>query len=288
MTSPTVRLSLILPALDTFDEIKDVLQWIDRQTVRASLEVVVVCRTRDHLQTVPVSDHPLILLEGGADLTIYEARVLGINASTGTHICIMEDHCFPSPTWAEALIRRLEEGWTGVGSVYQPANPQTCLAQAIHLLTYGEWLSPVPPGEIAYLSGSSSAYRREALQQLDESYGHQKPAVHLAQKDLRAAGGTFTVEPNAMVHHFDASVWHGAFGTLLALGRTLGHCRSTSWPTLKKLAFGLAMPLVAGAHALRALKAYRRAGRANHLSPLSLPLVLLLSNVWGFGEVWGC
>ena len=56
------------------------------------------------------------------------ARAEGARAATGKSVAFIEDHCFPTPTWAEMLIEAHKNPWGGVGYAFTNADPDTYVA----------------------------------------------------------------------------------------------------------------------------------------------------------------
>ena len=73
-------------------------------------------------------------------------------------VAFVEDHCFPTPGWAEALLRAHERAWAGVGPVVLNANPKRTLSWANLLIEYGPWLHPRERGTVSHIPGHNSSY----------------------------------------------------------------------------------------------------------------------------------
>lgn len=285
------KLSLILAAMDSYQEIKDVLAHVERQTIRDQCEVVVVCGTLGRLNDKDGSlqnSDTLQVIEGGAEIQIHEARAIGIRASRCACVATLEDHCFPEPGWAEALLARLEEGWTGVGPVFSPANPHTSVAQAMHLVCYGQWLAPMASRAISFIAGHNSAYQRKVLIERGDRLALDMAVPSAMQVELRAQGHRLYLEGAALVRHWDAAVWQGVPVTLVALGRVIGFRRALRWGWGKKLLAGFAVPAVAGVRWLRAVTAWWRGKKRYQFSWGTPFFAAIMAVQWTVAEWWGC
>ena len=55
-------------------------------------------------------------------------------------VALAEDHCFPEPGWADALIRAHQGPWAVVGPVVRNANPATIVSWCDFVIGYGPWM----------------------------------------------------------------------------------------------------------------------------------------------------
>ena len=284
------RLSIVVAALDTYKEVKNLMQYLERQTIRDQMEILIVCKTLGLLQP-PVSVFEnkvgVRIVEGGTDILLNEARALGVRECRSPYVAILEDHCFPDPEWAYHICSRLEEGWTGVGSAITLANPQTIVAQAAILMGYGQWHPPINSGEVEYLPGHNSAFIRDVLLERGHRLESDLVMSSLMQSDLRMQGHRFFLEAGAVMYHWDSSTWRGAVAIFIPIGRALAAMRSREWGFAKRLLYGFATPLIAGVRWFRSLVAYLRARKAYSFSKVTPFAAFLIGIIWSFGEFLG-
>lgn len=98
-------------------------------------------------------------------------RAAGVRAATAPIVAFMQDHAFPVPGWAEALLSRYEGPWSGVSFVFENDNPGTATSWANFLMQYGPWTTPLPKGPVTHIGGHMASYRREVLM----AYGDALP-----------------------------------------------------------------------------------------------------------------
>lgn len=60
---------------------------------------------------------------------------------------MIEDHCYPEPQWAEALLVRHGAGYAVVGAEIGNGNPHSAISWCSYLLSLGAWAPPAehPP-----------------------------------------------------------------------------------------------------------------------------------------------
>jgi len=282
------QLTAVMAALDTYAEVRDALRWCHQQSARSRLEILVVC---PKLSAFALPDNyeeevgSLEIVECGEGKTLAEARAHGARLANTAYVIFLEDHSFLEPGWCERVLARFESGWTGVGGAFLSANPQTVLAQGQILVGYGQWLHPITPGEMAFVSGHGTAYRREVLMERSETLENDFLVEPLMMAELRKQGQRFFCESEVVSWHFDSSHWKGV--GLTAVGRVLAAQRSICWPVWRRFAIGAAFPLIAVVRWKRASQAYFRTRRANGLSLFALPMAAVLCFIWSWNELLG-
>ena len=140
------------------------MQTLGRQALASQMELVLVA---EH----PEPGLPAALLApfGWVQVvphpnwtTMTDARVAGIWHARAPLVAICEDHCFPIPGWAEALVAAHHGPWAAVGPAILNANPVTRVSWANLAIEYGPWLHPVASGACAHVPGHNSSYKRAA------------------------------------------------------------------------------------------------------------------------------
>src|SRR6478736_163972 len=147
-------LSVIVLVPDRFNTVLRVVTELARQEIHDQIELVFVA--------VPGVSVPQSVVTGfwGWQLVVRARAPI---------VAFVEDHCFPTPGWAEALLRAHERAWAGVGPVVLNANPKRTLSWANLLIEYGPWLHPRERGTVSHIPGHNSSYKRALLME----YGDQ-------------------------------------------------------------------------------------------------------------------
>ena len=286
-------LTAVVAALDTFDEVRDALTWLHRQTARDCLEIMLVCEDASEFGLPPDAQQqvgPLRIVECGKGKTLAEARAIGCRAAETPFVGFFEDHAFLEPAWCERVLTRLEEGWSGVGGAFLSANPQTRLARAQLLVAYGEWMHPVDGGEMTFISGHGSVYSREMLMAHDEELEGFFVAEAMMMAEFRRQGHRLFCEPEAVSWHFDASRLGDRLTATLdypPLARSLAAQRSRGWPAWRRLLYGAAFPLIGLVRWRRAGAAFVRTRAYTGFSFSSLLVAGGLAFLWSFNEWQG-
>jgi len=270
--------------------VRRTVQALAAQTAVGRLELVLVTASQASLPP----DRELLdafaghqVVEVGPVRSTAAARAEGIRAARAPIVALAEDHCFPEPGWAAALIEAHEAGWAAVGPEIANANPRTMLSWANLALEYGPWMAPEASGERDHLPGHNSSYRRELLLAYGDRLEEMLEAESILQWDLRERGHRLYQERRARTRHLNPSLlrpslilrWHG--------GRLFAAARSRRWSPLRRLLFTLASPAIPLVRTARVVRLLRERDELRHLFPRILPALAIVTTVDGLGEIRG-
>jgi glycosyltransferase involved in cell wall biosynthesis len=248
---PELTVVVLVGALRS--RVEGVLEALARQSSRDAIEVVIADAAPDSVPlAVPAGlDVRTVVAPTGA--TLGAIRALGIEAARAPVVAFLEDHSYPEPGWAAALIEASAGPWAAIGYAFRVADPQTWGGRAAAVSEYGQWLDPVRSGPRTMLAGNNVAYRRAAL----ERFGDRLPGLldvdFNLQRELLAAGERLFVAGDAIVRHEhfvrlrDTMRAGGLYCDLLA------QRRSHSWSLPRRLLYALLIPVVAPMRRLQAL-----------------------------------
>lgn len=251
-------LSVILPTWDTFDALRRTVNHLMSQTVAASIELIICAPSAAGLGLDPAATaglHSVRVLEAGALRETGPIRARAIREASAPVVAFAEDHCFPDPDWAEALLAAHAEPHAAIGPAVRNANPETATSWADLHLGYGRWLAPGRRATVDMLPGHNSSYKRDVLLDYGAELDRLMEAETVLFWDLRRRGHTLLFEPAARVAHTNFAhpavfldvQWH--------LGRVFGAMRAARWSMPRRLAYALAapaIPLIRLGHTVRA------------------------------------
>jgi len=279
-------LSVVLAAPHAWQAIELTLRYLRVQTVWREIELILVGPSR---AGAPVLDGcwGLQVLETGGACSIGDANALGIAAARAEIVALAEDHCFPSPDWAEALIAAHQSNHAVVGPVVRNANPATSISWCDFVIGYGFWMEPSLAGPRPFLPGHNSCYKKNILL----GYGDRLPEMMESETvlhfDLAARGHSLYLEPKARVAHTNFALVRSWFPVQYHAGRVFGSARAAAWPLAKRLFYGAASPLIPLVRLARCLRELSGPGRPAQLIPrLFVPLLVGLV-LDGVGQMAG-
>ena len=284
-------LSVILIGTDKYSLIRTAVRNLTRQegvplelviaAPRALAESITAADLRD-LTSFARWQH-VVIPEG---LRFDDARAAAVRAATAAVIAFTEDHSFPEPGWASAIVGAFTDGVSVVGPVVENGNPKTATSRANFLLEYGEWM---PPGRVnghSHLPGHNSAYRRDVLLALGRSLTTMIEAESVLHWQLGRDGHRLVQEPRAVTRHVNFSRARPSLALRYHLGRMFAARRASDWSLPKRLAYAAAFPLVAIVRVARVAQMGHDA-RAVASIVSALPMVSLMVMVSSVGEAVG-
>jgi hypothetical protein len=281
------ELSVVVPAVNSLDDVMDALAALDAQRADVDLEVLLVDRLGEHVQHVVSLEAPWVrILPVGADVTIPQMRALAFREAKAEAVAVIEDHVIVPSGWARSLLDGLAVGHEVVGGSVENAATETLLDWACFLCEYSDNIPPIPAGEVPGLTGNNVVYRRELLEQYRDVVEEGKWENHLHDR-LRDDGHALFCIPEIEVGHKK----HYTFGEYLSqrfiYARSYAGARVAGEPLPKRLAYGAAAFLLPPVLFLRIVSRLRSKGRHQEWLWKSLPLLAVFVTSWGAGEVAG-
>jgi hypothetical protein len=282
-------LSVILPTSDDFSGVRLTVRALHAQTVRHRIELVLVV-PHDEPQIIQseVSGFAKVtIVVAGPIVTSNRSRVAGIRAASAPIVALAEDHSFPDPDWAEALIAAHEGNYAVVGPVIRNANPRSMLSWANLLLEYAPWFDGSSRGEMSDLPGHNSAYLRSLLLAYGDDLEDIFEVEAVVQRDLRAKGHKLFLESNAKTNHLNFSRLRPSLTLRLNAGRSFAGYRTSGWSFPKRALYAVASPLIPVVRFVRIVRFLNGSPSYRFLLPGILPLLSLVLLTDGFGEMLG-
>jgi GT2 family glycosyltransferase len=282
-------LSVVLAMADHPGTIATTVRHLRRQTIAPQVELVVVTPASTDVSAQRFSGfwgHRIVRIEPGAPAG--HASAAGVRAAAAPIVAFAEDHCFPDPGWAEALLA----GYTSdevamVGPVFRNANPGTLVSWCDFVIGYGTWLEASPAGDRPFLAGHNSSYRRAVLMEHDARLDELLAAETVLHLELRRRGLRLVLEPRATARHTNFA----RLGTWLPVqyhaGRVFAAERARSWSWWRRGLYAAGSPLIPAVRFVRAAAHLRRAMLPRPSLLRLAPLLALGLAVDGLGQLSG-
>jgi GT2 family glycosyltransferase len=284
------EMSVVIATPDVYETIRITMRHLRNQTARDRLEVVIVAPSRGRLGLIEeelAEFASFRVVEIGALSSHAWANAAGVRGASAPLIVFAEDHCFPEPEWAEALIAAHRQPWAAVGPVVLNANPTSLVSWADFLMAYGPWSESEGGRTVEHLPGHNSSYKRDVLLGYDPGLEKWLEAESVLHWDLRARGEQLYLERRARIRHTNFEKISPWFQALFFLGRRFGAARARDWSPAKRVAYSLAWPLVPWVRLRRILRLLRRGGEVQKLVPRLIPVLLAGLGVRAVGEALG-
>jgi glycosyltransferase involved in cell wall biosynthesis len=281
-------LSVIIPAVNGPAPLIECLDALRANAATGtSLEIIVVERCGDSTRRA-IADRAseIRVLPVSAQTPIPQMRALGFAHATGTAVAVIEDHVIVPPHWARQILDALSNNAKVVGGSLYNAATRTAVDRAAFLCEYSHLISPSAGRDVAQLTGTNVAYRRELIDRYSGvlAKGRWEDYLHDA---LRRDGVALSCVPEIAVGHkmhyrmseylsqrylFSRALTGSRAEDLTAFRRALGILKSAALP-----------PVLLARIVRRALGSdrYRRD------LPTSLPLLAVFVCAWAMGEAVG-
>jgi hypothetical protein len=290
-SSPPPRLSVILIVGAARTRAQRTLTALCGQTAVSETEIVVVDIGPVAAAALAYPPSAPVIYRRRPDFDLWaEARAEGISASSAPVIAFLEDHCFPEPGWARAVIDAHEGPWAAVGYGFANANPESYVSRAAMLTDYGLWHRPATHGPARLLPGNNISYKREHFDALGSRLGAALSSDFVAQAAFRAGGLEMMVEPAAEAAHqnfstvWETGVTNYVWSRLMAARRA----EANGWTTPRRVAWALATPATAPVFRVGRLVRSLR-GRRPLWGPvlMAVPVLVVVSFWAAIGESLG-
>jgi hypothetical protein len=283
-------ISAIVISPDGWPSVRRLIGHLHAQTVRHELELIFVFpeAANSDLKDLSLDDFAatrVVLIEN-MDSTS-RARAAGVREATAPIVVMTEDHSFPEPDWAEALVSAHQANWAVVGPAVKNGNPDSILSWANLVIEYNEWLDPAPGGEISHVPGHNSCYKRDVLLSYGDDLEEWLEAESVLHWDLISKGHKLAIEPSARTRHFNFSRLWPSLELRYNCGRQFAAACREQWSLGRRLAYVAATPLIPLVRLARILKQLRYPGRPAQLIPRLVPVCLFLLFVESTGAAVG-
>jgi hypothetical protein len=258
------------------------------QTARGRLEIVIVAPSMRELKLSESefsSFGRFQVVEVGSIKSIGAANAAGVRHASAPVVALAEDHAFPDPDWATALIDAHQEDWAAVGPVVRNANPGSAISCADFLIGYGVWQEGSPAGGVQHLPGHNSSYKRAVLLDYGADLETMLEAESVLHWDLNKRGYRLYLEPRAKISHLNFGVISSWLPAQFHSGRMFAAIRSREWSAVRRSFYTCAAPLIPGLRFWRILRQSYQHSRK--LALRVYPALVLGLTVSALGEMTG-
>jgi len=261
------------------------------QTAIDSMEVIVVDLAADGVPPLETPPGVRVKYVRSAALRSWSmARIEAVRLADTPIVAFMEDHCYASAGWAEALIERHKEDWAAVGYTFTNANPESWLSRASMVNDYGYWMHPAAPGPRRLVPGNNVSYKRDVLLQFGEALKEMLTPDFALQEVLSRKGYRLTIEPRALAAHENWTRFVPFLRANCEYSWFLGAHRAATqdWGRLRRLLYAAGSPATAVLFGMcRQLLTLR--GRTSLAWPVieALPVYVVTHFFSGVGESLG-
>lgn len=292
-TSSRPALSSILITPDDRSAIATTIGHLRAQTIAEQIELVIVAPRAERVLIPPEETnafHRVRVVEAPALESLSVARAAGVAAATAPIVAFNEDHSFPEPGWAAALLEGHRLGYSGVAPQMKNANPASALSWAAMFLHFGGTVEPEEGFETVHPAASHNmSYSRDALLDVGDRLADVMLAETFLHQELSSRGHRFWVQPSAVTRHVNVSRILPALIHAWIGGRLYGGLRHAfgAWPVTRRIVYAGGSPLIPALRLMRVIPLMRRTRAGRSALPRALPAMTLMLTVHAIGEAVG-
>ena len=132
------QMSVVIVTPDDYESIRETIRYLRDQTVRDRLELIIVAASAETFEVdqSELKDFFRYRVIGVGNIgSIASANAAGLRQATAPVVAFVEEHSYPDPEWAEALIKAHQQPWAAVGPVMRNANPERLTSWADFLIS---------------------------------------------------------------------------------------------------------------------------------------------------------
>jgi hypothetical protein len=286
------QMSVVLVTPDGYDAIRKTMEHLRAQTVPDQLEIVIVAPsavTLDFDAAELTAFGRVRVVEVGEIKSTGRALAAGVREASAPVVTFAEEHAYPAPGWAEALIKAHRQSWTAIGGTIANANPSNMISWASFFTDFGPWVEPAEAGEISHLAWHHAAYKRAVLLEYGPKLDFLLGAESVLHRDLQARGYRLYFEPAAKTTHVSISLLTSHIRAAFYGARMFAanRARSAKWSPFRRLLYICGMPFVPFVRLNGVLRDIYRSGRERELLPGILPALIMGLVGDAFGQLTG-
>jgi len=287
--APLITCITVTP--DDFERVRRTVLHLEAQTIRDRIELIVVAPTRARLAGIEGELAGFLrheIVEAGPIRSTGMAIAAGVRRATAPVVAYAEEHSYPNPRWAEALLEEHARPCGAVGGLVENENPGSLLSWAQLYLDFAPCVAPAPGGEVQRLASHHTSYKTSVLEAYGERLGRMFECEGILHEDLQRRGIVLRLSTEARSNHRNVSRLRSNLGATYYGARLYGAARARygRWSALRRLAYAAAAPLIPFVVLRRRLAAIGRGGRGRMI-PKLLPILLVLGVVEALGEATG-
>ena len=292
MSARVPALAVVTVTADRYATVRRTLRHLREQTVSDRIEILLVGPHADSFAELTAAEVAGFAgcqtLVAGPIQEVERAFALGVQAARAPVVALLENHVYPEPTWAAAILRAHEGPWVAVGSIIGNANPASATSWVEHFLTYAFDDVTAAGGEVPRVARNNTTFKRAALLE----FGRQLPDA-LARdggmlEELTRRGYRFYREPTARMVHLNPSRLAPMLRLRVLSARAFAatRARTGQWSPVRRLVYALASPVFPLLR-LRALWPHLRRHPQRHVFVRIAPLFAIALALDALGQALG-
>lgn len=283
------RISVVIASVNGPEHLGECLDALEQQSLRGQMEIVVADRCGDAVARLVQERHPAVrLLSLAGSKSVPELRAAAIREAHGQIVAITEDHCLAPADWCAQMLRAHQErnGIIG-GAVENHPSLAGVMNWGAFFCEYARFMNPVPDGEAENIPGNNISYRREFLTHVSDLLEQGTFWEESLNARLREKGIHCYSDPKVVVFHKKGFRLGEFLSQRYHYSRSFAGIRVKDAAAWRKLAYAAFCPVLPALLMARIVGSAWRKHRHRDKLIQAVPLLLLFTAVWAWGELVG-
>jgi GT2 family glycosyltransferase len=245
------EVSVVIASVNGLPEIDECLSALERQHGGVDYEIVVANRRQDGTAGFIRNRFPGVrVLDFPQQTTIPQLRASAMAQAKGDIIVVTEDHCVAPGNWLAEIVKAHKLGYMVVGGAVENGETQRIIDWSVFLCEYSSAMLPIPAGEVKMIPGNNAAYKRAALDLIDQGIKSNFWESFL-HEELSKKGVKLLSVPSIVVVHKKQFGFFYFLAQRFHYSRSFAGMRRAVVPPAKRLYYLLASPFLPLLMALR-------------------------------------
>lgn len=280
------KISIVIASWNGMTSLQKCLESLETQTADFNAEVIAVSNFENGIAEVKKEFQFAKFIILSSETSVPELRKRGILESKGEIIALTEDLCTFDENWCREIEKAHLKNYKVIGGAVDNSHRQNALDWAVYFFDYGKYMPPNPAGASDSLSEINISYKKETLEQFQETYldGFYEASVNT---ELKRCGLTLFLTPSAIVFHSKNYEFGKICSQFYHQARVYAARRVFRLTTLTRFFYAsvsIILPFLLSFRII--IKTVKKNRNLNKLA-ISLPYLIILTGIWTFGEFCG-
>jgi Glycosyl transferase family 2 len=287
MTDTVPRLSILVASTAPLQDASACLRTLTQQCHGQRVEIILAYSADAEAAEAMAADYPeviLVRLPRAAPLP----RLLGtaMARATGDIIAATDATCAVDARWVSAILKAHEAPHPVIGGAVEADKFDKLVDWAAYFCDYGQFMLPLTEGVANEMPGNNLSMKRWALARGREYVDREFWKTYWCQR-LQAEGLHLYSEPSIVVYYRKSFRLWPYLVHRFHNGRCFAGMRNAQLTWVKRAIYWMGSPVLPVLFSTRILRAVLPKQRHLRQFFLSLPIIVLATVSWAFGEFCG-
>ena len=236
--------SVVIASVNGLPEIEECLCALEHQLGGIDYEIVVANRCHDGTAEFIRHRFPDVqLLDFQEQISIPRLRAIAMAHAKSDIIVVTEDHCIAPENWLAEIVKAHKLGYMVVGGAVENGKTDRIIDWSVFLCEYSSSMLPIATGEVRSIPGNNAAYKKEALDLIDDDIKKNCWEFFL-HEEMKKKGVKFFSDPSIVVKHKKEFGFFYFLSQRFHYSRSFAGMRGNLMPVASRLYYLFASPLL--------------------------------------------